>query len=319
MKPDTILADALTARIVAQLSDAHLRFLKRKTDEIQSHVRHNLGGAPPKKSVTIPYASHSIPDVSSLTFEWKNNSDGSIMTLRARVSFGGAQQSLNVFGQQCQVIEDVPTAALVSLSGKPMTLLINSTLLEGYGIYRFVGRTGYLKVPGNDCDVADIIYAVPAADAMTQEDFLQWLLDAGISKIDKCAYKLLTRMKEYTELTKRLVPIIAAPITEARSKTCGATDLARLTGNNTNLWFAICNHADARELTITYNSDQLHYSNRKLRWMGSKKRRWNRVEGFSFSHLYDTHGRRPWARTFTLDIAETLDKTKATSAQKLAA
>ena len=286
---EPILADPLTARIVQQLSDAHLRTLKRKTDSIRDFRRRKPYGAPPQNSIPITRGVHGIPQVWDMMMEWKCDSDGSNMKLRARVCFGKDKVALKVFGQQCEVLADVPDTHLAGMRRKPMSSLVECALLEGYEIYRIVGRTGYLKVPEETTDLGELIDGVPANDDMTRSDFLRWLLGKGVTRVDRSAYKLLSRTKEYDALRRRLEAIEGDYASIGNTPRCVATDLMTVIAKDAALYFKIIGEGDERELTVDYSSPDLSYSGNVLTWCGSPRRDWHRIEGFTFSHIH----RRP--------------------------
>lgn len=286
---EPILADPLTARIVQQLSNAHLRTLKRKTDRIRDFRRRKPYGAPPQNSIPITRGVHGIPQVRDMMMEWKCDSDGSNMRLRARVCFGKDKVALKVFGQQCEVIADVPDTHLTGMRRKPMSALVECDLLEGYEIYKVVGRTGYLKVPEHTTDLGDLIDGVPANDDMTRADFLRWLLGRGVTRVDRSAFKMLARTKEYDTLRRRLEAIESDNAPGGNAPRCVATDLMTVIAKDAKLYFKIAGEGDERELTIDYSSPDLSYAGNVLTWCGSARRDWHRIEGFVFSHIH----RRP--------------------------
>ena len=205
---EAILADQLTARIVERLSPAHLRLLKRKTQSIRDFRRRHPYGEPPQNSVVLGQGTHGIEQVRDVELKWSCSADGSDMKLKAKVHFGGTSTALHVCGQQCQILAELPSAILAGIRKAPMATLVDTDLLEGYGIHRIVGKVAYLKAPTAMHDICEAIEHVPANDNMKRSDFLRFLLDADIPCIDRSAFKFLSRTREYDTLKARLESIL---------------------------------------------------------------------------------------------------------------
>ena len=190
-----------------------------------------------------------------------------------------------------------------------MSALVECDLLEGYEIYKVVGRTGYLKVPEHTTDLGDLIDGVPANDDMTRADFLRWLLGRGVTRVDRSAFKMLARTKEYDTLRRRIEAIESDNAPGGNAPRCVATDLMTVIAKDAKLYFKIVGEGDERELTIDYSSPDLSYAGNVLTWCGSARRDWHRIEGFVFSHIH----RRPRHTQFRnrmrpINVEEALSK-----------
>lgn len=289
---EEILADPLTARIVDRLTNAHLRLLKRKTKEIRDFHRRFPHTQPPQKSIALENATHGIPQVGSLKFEWKCTKDGSEMNLKARVDFGIKKAALSIYGQQGTVLAELPAANLAGMHKDPIEKLIATDLLEGYAIHRVVGKTVYLKLPSDKTDISLAIEEAPVIDIMARSDFLRFLLEIGITRIDRSAYKFLKRTQEYSELKTRIERIMQNAHEEGKTSRFEASDLMSYLAKGARIYFLVKSEEDGpKELTIHYIGENAAYSNNVLTWSGSMRKDWYSIESHAFSHIHRYPGR----------------------------
>lgn len=308
---EAILADTLTKRIVDQLSPAHLRVLKRKTQSIREFRRNRPYGAAPQNSVFLMRGTHGIPQVRDIEMRWSCQKDGSQMKLRASIDLGresSKNPDLRVYGQQCKIIADVPDTLLAGIRKTSIGTLVETKLLEGYAIHRIVNQVAYLKVPDGEYDISEVIEHAPANDNMTKRHFLLWLLENDITKIERTTYKMLSQTSEYDAIAQRLKGLLGDEDWEG--KKVPITDLMTRLRKDADLALKLAQRDDLpRQLSLSYRSERLHYDGSMLRWFGSMRRDWYNHEGYAFSHICRrpgmTHAR---SRMRAVDIEEALSK-----------
>lgn len=308
---EAILADTLTKRIVDQLSPAHLRVLQRKTHSILEFRRNRPYGAAPQNSLFLPKGTHGIPQVRDIEMKWSCQKDGSQMKIKASVhlgSPGNKNPDLRVSGQQCKIITEIPDTMLAGIRKTPIETLVKTDLLEGYAIHRIVNKIAYLKMPEGEYDISPVIEHIPANDNMTKKQFLSWLLERDITKIERTTYKLLSRTSEYDAIKQRLEGLLQDD--DCHEKKVPITDLMTRIRKDAQLALKITQRDDhPRQLSVSYRSENLHYDGAILRWFGSLRRDWYNHEGYAFSHICRrpgmTHAR---SRMRAIDIEEALSK-----------
>lgn len=311
---EAILADTLTKRIVDQLSPPHLRLLKRKTESIRDFRRKHPYGAAPQNSIYLLKGTHGISQVRDIEMKWSCQKDGSNMKLKASVDLGISAKkgpALRVFGQQCKIIAEIPDTLLAGIRKAPISTLVESELLDGYAIHRIVNRVAYLKTPDEEYDISGVIESVLANDNMTRKQFLEWLQEQGVTKVDRATYKLLQRTKEYDAIQKRVRQLLAD--TAQADLKVSITDLMGHLRKDAELSLKIVREEDApAKLSCSYQSEMLHYDGTMLRWFGSMRRDWYGHEGLCFSHIIRrpqmTHAR---SRMRPIDIGEALEKMRS--------
>lgn len=308
---EVILADTLTKRIIDKLSPAHLRVLQRKTKNIRDFRRKSPYGAAPQNSLILSKDTHDIPGVRDVEMKWSCQKDGSEMKLKASVDFGGRENEnpdLHVYGQQAKIITNIPDAFLAGIHKTPIETLIETDLLEGYDIHRIVNKIAYLKIPEVEYDVSSVIEHAPANDNMTKKQFFVWLLENDITKIERTTYKMLSRTSEYDAISQRLQRLLGNE--DWKEKKVPITDLMIFLRKDAEISLRLDQrHNLPRQLSVVYQSENLHYDGSLLRWFGSMRRDWYNHEGYAFSHICRrpgmTHAR---SRLQAIDIEEALSK-----------
>lgn len=233
------------------------------------------------------------------------------MKLKASINLGresSKNPDLRVYGQQCKIIADVPDTLLAGIRKTSIAALVETKLLEGYAIHRIVNQVAYLKVPEGEYDISEVIEHAPANDNMTKRQFLVWLLENDITKIERTTYKILSRTSEYEAIAQRLKALLGEEDWER--KKIPITDLMTYLRKDAVIALKLAQDDDLpRQLSVSYQSDNLHYDGSILRWFGSMRRDWYNHEGYAFSHICRrpgmTHAR---SRMLAIDVEEALSK-----------
>jgi hypothetical protein len=296
MTAESIIADALTARILEHLSPVHVRLIRDKTIDIRRSRRGMWAknAEMPKMSLIISRRVHGIPGIGPITFNWKCDCNANAMKLKAEVPFG-QNDDVVIAGQIGKINADIPQSAIASLVKAPIERLIESDLLKGYNIHRFVDETLYLKVPEMR-EVGEIVDSVEDPD-MSYEEFLRFLYDNDVYLIDRVTHRFLRRTSEYRTLAERLALSLdkekRIPDRSDRQTaypSVEGNDLIAGLDYGANLYFHIKVKDYKRVLSIHYRAERIAYAYDTLTWMGSQRSSWYHLEDYAFSCVFQSYG-----------------------------